>query len=65
MLPASVEPRAKMKVTSLQGPFCNSLEVLEDWRSTIVVAGSGFAVMVLTRAAKANDWNFMLYVEVV
>lgn len=34
MLPDSVEPRAKMKVTSLQAPFLSSSEVA-DWRAMI------------------------------
>jgi hypothetical protein len=43
MLPRSVEPRAKMKITSRQAPVWSSLEVLEpSWR---LVAGRAVTIV--------------------
>jgi len=69
MLPCSVDPRAKMKVTSLQSPFIKSLEVIGRPRGCTAVItstgpgwilGTGEAAMEHVRAASARIWSVML-----
>ena len=67
MLPDSVEPRAKMKVTALQGPLSSSLDVSEVWRTSSAVVsrlgpplGTGVAATAQMKAAMTVDWNFIL-----
>lgn len=62
MFPLSVDPRAKMKNTSLQGPFWRSLEVSEVCRtsswdgagSVIGVLRTGIAAIVQRIAMRAD-----------
>ena len=66
MLPASVEARAKMKITLGQLeelPDSSSLRVLEDWRASISATFSmgAAAGRAATRPAAVRSWrNFML-----
>lgn len=71
MFPVSVEPRAKMKVTSLQAPFLSSSEVA-DWRAMMagraspsmasLAEGWGAAAATAARAETMRAWNFIFAV---
>lgn len=65
MFPVSVEPRAKIKNTSLQGPSSSSLEValcraLRRETSSIGLLIIGVAAMAQTKAVIPADKNFIL-----
>jgi hypothetical protein len=55
MLPDSVEPRAKMKVTALQAPLFRSLAVSASWRASSSVVGTGLATARAAKAATRRD----------
>jgi hypothetical protein len=55
MLPDSVEPRAKIKVTALQDPLFRSLAVSASWRVSSSVVGTGLAMARAARAATRRD----------
>ncbi len=68
MLPDSVEPRAKMKITSLHAPFLSSSEVADCRVSRDVPPGMGLlrmgvAAIAQRKAVIAADWNFIFEVE--
>lgn len=71
MFPDSVDPRANMKVTSLQMPFLRSSEV-SDARAMRVRRASasmdslavrwGAAIAMAARAETMRDWSFIFVV---
>ena len=59
MLPVSVDPRAKIKTTGLQIPFCRSL-ALSDWRTSSADGGTGFAAAKAERETTNTEGRIIL-----